>query len=168
MPWVPPDLKDPAYQHLLVNHLPIVGLLAGAIALFVGLCTRRRVAQVPALVVIFLMAGSAYFVFQTGEAAHSAVRPAVDDMGNYWLDAHLDRARLGIYGYYVLAALALISLLAPLRWPRSATPLGWSLLALTLVTVAVGAWIAQPGVYIRHAEVRPPPPIFDEVALPQP
>ncbi len=80
---------NPAYRHLLINHLPIIGLGAGALALFIALFLRKRVAHVPALVVILLMAASAIPVHRTGEQAEKSVQRAVDDAGADWLGAAL-------------------------------------------------------------------------------
>lgn len=168
MPEVPPDFSNPVYRHLLVNHLPLIGVLAGAMALLVALFTRRAVAQIPALVLIALMAASAYLAFDTGQAAYRPVRSSVDDAGVDWLDIHLDRAHIGIWTFYVTAVLALAALLAPLRWPRSRPWLVTAVLLACGFTLVAGAWIAQAGGYVSHPTIRPPLPILDDVPLPKP
>lgn len=158
---------NPAYWHLLINHLPIVGLAAGALALFVALLTGRRVAQVPALVVILLMAASAAPVHRTGEQAYKQVRKVADEPGADWLDLHSDRADTGLPVFYVLAGLTLIALVVPLKWPRSGLPLSVFTLLAALAGLGVGGWIAQAAGPIMHVELRPPLPAEDtDVALP--
>lgn len=168
MPEIPLDLSNPASLHRLVSHLPVAGLAAGTLALLVALITRRWIAQVPALVVIVLMAGSGIWAHETGRAAEPAARPVTDEPGRFWLELHRERAHVGVGAYFILAALALVALVAPLKWPRSGGRLGWLTLLVATVTLAIGVWIALPGGSIRHPETRPPLPIFDDVALPQP
>lgn len=158
---------NPAYRHLLINHLPILGLAAGALALFIAMLFRRRVAQAPALIVIFLMALSALPVHRTGEQAYKQVRHVADEAGADWLDLHSDRADAGMPAFYILAGIALIALVAPLKWPRAGIPLSALTLLAALACMGVGGWIAQAGGPIMHVELRPPLPAEDtDVALP--
>lgn len=158
---------NPAYRHLLVNHLPILGLAAAALVLFIALFFRRRAASAPALIAILLLALSAIAAYQTGEQASRQIEKAADDAGVDWLYVHADRAQDGMLAYYVLAGLALVALLAPFKWPRSATPLAVVVLLASLGCVGVGGWIAQAGGPVMHIELRPPLPAEDtSVALP--
>jgi hypothetical protein len=152
------ELGNPAYRHLLLNHLPIVGLAAGALALFFALFLRSRAAQVPALLVILVMAASAFPTYETGEQAYKQIRRAADDTGVDWLDAHMDRADQGIRAFYALAGLTLIALVLPVKWPRTGTPLAILVLVGAGACVGIGGWIAQAGGPIMHAELRPPAP----------
>ncbi|MGC1481207.1 MAG: hypothetical protein WA771_11925, partial [Chthoniobacterales bacterium] len=79
-------LPDPAYQHVLLSHLPLAGLLAGAIALLIALLMGERAAQVPALFVIILISGSAFLLVDTGHDAYRPVRAIADGPGADWLD----------------------------------------------------------------------------------
>lgn len=158
-------LKDPAYQHVLINHLPIAGLAAGALALFVALIMRERAAQVPALIVILLMAASAYPVVETGEAAYRTVRAITDGPGADWLDEHMDRADHFTGAYYGLAAISLIALVLPIRWPRLGGFLGCITLLAAIACLGVSFFIAEAGGRIQHPEFRPKPV---ETALPLP
>lgn len=158
-------LQDPAYQHVLINHLPIAGLAAAAIALFVALIMRERAAQVPVLIVILLLAASAFLVVQTGEAAYRPIRAIADGAGADWLDEHMDRADHFAGAYYGLAAIALIAIVLPIRWPRLGGFLGFITLLATIACLGVGFYIAEAGGRIRHPEFRPHPV---ETALPLP
>ncbi len=148
---------SPAYRHLLINHLPILGLAAGALALFLSFFLRSRAAQLPALAVILVTAASAFPVYQTGEQSYKPIRRIADDAGADWLDAHMDRADAGIRYYYALAGLALVALVVPIKWPRSGPPLAVLTLAGAIGCIGVGGWIAQAGGPIRHVELRPAP-----------
>ena len=67
----------------------------------------------------------------------------------------MDRAEKTICAFYLLAAVALAGLLAPRKWPRSATPLALASLALSLLCFGLGGYIAQAGGRVRHPEFRP-------------
>lgn len=149
---------SPAYRHLLINHLPIIGLAAGALALFIALFLRSRVARVPALVVILLMAASAIPVHKTGEQAYKQVRRIADDAGADWLDLHSDRADTGMPAFYILAGLTLVALVLPFKWPKTSLPLSILILLASIACLGVGGWIAQAGGPIMHPELRPAAP----------
>jgi len=152
------ELDNPAYRHLLINHLPILGLAAGVLALFVGLLLRGRAAKIPGLIVILVMATSAFPVYETGEQAYRSIRRVADDVGVDWLDAHMDRADQGVSAFYALAGLALVALVLPIKWPPSSLPLAILTLLAAVACLSVGGWIAQAGGPIMHAELRPAAP----------
>jgi len=146
---------NPAYRHLLINHLPIIGLAAGALALFIALFLRQRAAHVPALIVILVMAASAVPVHKTGSLAYKSVRHIADDAGADWLDLHSDRADQGMPAFYILTGLALAALVVPYKWPRTSLPLSILVLLGSVACLGVGGWIAQAGGPIMHPELRP-------------
>ncbi len=149
------ELLEPGYLHVLLNHLPIFGTALGALALLVALGLRSRPAQITALVVVLVASASAWPVLVTGQQAYKPIRGLTDDDGSDWLDMHMDRAEKTIYAFYFLAAVALAGLLAPRKWPRSATPLALASLALSLLCLGLGGYIAQAGGRVRHPEFRP-------------
>ncbi len=65
-----------------------------------------------------------------------------------------------ISAFYVLAGLAVVAIVAPIKWPRSSWPLAAITLVIGFATLAIGCWIAYAGGHIRHKEFRfePPPP----------
>jgi len=159
------ELANPAYRHLLINHLPILGLAAGVLALFVGMFLRGRAAKIPGLIVILVMAASAFPVYETGEQAYRPIRRIADDTGVDWLDAHMDRADQGVRAFYALAGLALVALVLPIKWPPSSLPLAILTLLGAIACLGIGGWIAQAGGPIMHTELRPAAPA-DSEALP--
>lgn len=159
------ELANPAYRHLLINHLPILGLAAGALALFVGMLLRDHAAKIPGLIVILVMAASAFPVYETGEQAYRPIRRIADDTGVDWLDAHMDRADQGVRAFYALVGLALVALVLPVKWPRSSLPLAILTLLGAIACLGIGGWIAQAGGPIMHPELRPAAPANSD-ALP--
>jgi hypothetical protein len=154
------DFRQPEYIHVLINPMPIYGLAAGFIGMVVAFFTKNRRAQIVALVVVFVVAASAWPALEFGEQAYDRVLSMSDDAGRLWLDEHMDRAEKLIYIYYALALLAAVAILVPVKWPRSATPLFVAVLLLCIPTLGVSGYIAYAGGKIRHREFRnvPPPP----------
>ena len=128
-----------------------MGLLALAVAFFL----RRREAFLPALTIILVAGVSAWPVYVTGSEAYKPVRRIADDVGIDWLDAHMDRADLSVWVFYVMAGVAALALIFPRKWPDTARPLAFATVFMALSSLGVAAWIADAGGKIRHPEIRP-------------
>ena len=151
-------LNEPEYMHVLINPMPVYGLSMGVVAMLVALIYRRRPVIVAALVLIFLSGLSAWPTYHYGQAAYDRVKSMSDTVGGQWLDEHMARAEKLIYAFYVLAAVAVAGIFAPLKWPRTSTPLAISALVLAMGTLGVGGWISYPAGHVRHKEFRFEPP----------
>ena len=151
-------LKQPEYVHVLINHMPVFGLLIGAVALFIAILLRSRPARVTALAVVCLSAASAWPVYHYGEAGYDRIKSMSDSAGEQWLDEHQRRAEEFILLYYMLAVLAAGAIAVPPDMPRTGITLTIVILALALGTFAVSGWIAFPGGQVRHKEFRTSPP----------
>lgn len=152
------DLQQPEYLHVLLNPLPIYGLLVALFGLIAATYLRSRGGQLTALVLIFACALSAWPVAYHGEQAYQRVLIAVDEPGQAWLKAHEDRAETLIYFYYALALISAAAIFAPKKWPRTARPLVFITMLLALVSLGSGFYIAHAGGKIRHREFRTVPP----------
>lgn len=151
----------------MLNHLPIAGVTVCVLALALAMAFRNRTAQVVALLVTFITALSILPVTMTGDDAAKAIRGVADDGGIAWLEAHADRADTAEPFFYVLAGFALAALMLPIKWPRSAFILNILTLALAIVCVGMGGWVAQAGGQIRHPEFRVTQPPPSESKTPQ-
>lgn len=151
-------LNEPEYMHVLINPMPVYGLSMGVLAMLVALIYRRRPVIVVALLLIFLAGLSAWPTYHYGQAAYDRVKAMSDTVGGQWLDEHMARAEKLIYAFYVLAAVAAAGMFAPLKWPRTSTPLAISALVLAMGTLGIGGWISYPAGHVRHREFRFEPP----------
>ena len=154
------DLRQPEYIHVLLNPLPVYGLLAGWIGLFIALILRSRRAQIATLILVLLSSVSAWPVYEFGEQAYDRVLSMTDDDGGAWLDEHMRRGEELIWVFYVLAALSALAIAAPIKWPKSSVPLALAVILLGAVTLGSGTYIAYAGGRVRHREFRnesPPP-----------
>jgi hypothetical protein len=154
------DLRQPEYIHVLLNPLPVYGLLVGWVGLVIGLALRSRRAQIATLTLVLLSSISAWPVYEFGEQGYDRVLSMTDEDGEAWLDEHMRRAEDLIWVFYVLAALSTFAIAAPIKWPKSSVPLAVGVILLGAVTLGNGAYIAYAGGRVRHREFRnePPPP----------
>ena len=154
-------LRQPEYVHVLLNPLPVYGLLVSWIALVAALISKSRRAQIVTLILVFMTSISAWPVYEFGKQGYDRVLTMTDDDGHAWLDDHEERAEKVIYIFYALAALSVAAILIPLRWPKSSAPLAISVVLLGAVALGSGCYIAYAGGKVRHREFRnePAPPL---------
>jgi hypothetical protein len=151
-------LRQPEYIHVLINPLPVYGLALALIGLTMSILQRSRKAQIAALTLVLISAGSAWPVYEFGEQGYDRVLSMTDDAGRAWLEAHQDRAEDLIWFFYALAAISTAAIFAPMRWPPSAMPLALVVLLLGAVVLGMGGYIGYAGGKIRHREFRTGPP----------
>ncbi|HSS16963.1 MAG TPA: hypothetical protein VLQ29_08275 [Candidatus Dormibacteraeota bacterium] len=154
------DLRQPEYIHVLLNPLPVYGLLVSWVGLVIGLALRSRRAQVATLTLVLLSSISAWPVYEFGEQGYDRVLSMTDEAGESWLDEHMHRAEDLIWVFYALAALSAFAIAVPIKWPKSSMPLAVAVILLSAVTLGSGAYIAYAGGRVRHREFRnetPPP-----------
>ncbi len=153
-----------AYLHLLVNHLPVEGVIFGVVVLLFGMLRRSEEILKAAMVLFILSGAAAVAAFITGQsAAHDLLRlPGVSRQA---IRLHSNAAGYALTAACILGLFCLLAwygfVLRRIRpWPRWFAP---ACLALSLVVVALMAWTAYRGGQIRHPETRPgfhfPPPI---------
>jgi hypothetical protein len=158
------SLRQPEYVHVLLNPLPVYGLLLSLIGLIIAFVLKSRRAQIATLALVLISSLCAWPVYEYGEDGYDRVLAMADDDGHAWLDEHLRRADKLIYIFYALALLSAIAIAAPLKWPTSAAPLIIAVILLGALTLGSGVYIAYAGGRIRHREFRnePAPPIRAE------
>ncbi len=154
------DLQQPEYIHVLLNPLPVYGLLVGWVGLVIGLALRSRRAQIATLTLVLLSSISAWPVYEFGQQGYDRVLSMTDEAGEAWLDEHRHRGEDLIWVFYALAALSAFAIAAPIKWPKSSMPLVVAVILLGAATLGSGAYIAYAGGRVRHREFRnePPPP----------
>ena len=154
------DLRQPEYVHVLLNPLPVYGLLIAWLGSIIALILKSRRAQIIALLLVLISSFSAWPVYEFGQQAYDRVLSMADEDGRAWLDEHKDRAEDLIWIFYALAVLSAIAIVAPMKWPKSSAPLVMGVILLSAVTLGTGGYIAYAGGRIRHREFRnaPAPP----------
>lgn len=142
-----------AHWHLLLNHAPIFGALAGALLLLAGLLGRREALLEAGLWALVLATAVGLPALLTGAGAAQVVKdmPRVSEA---LIHNHAEAARLGYYVLVGAATLALIcSLMRRQQAPR-ARQLAWLTLAAAALAYGLLARSANLGGQIHHPEIR--------------
>ena len=154
--------EDPAYRHVLLNHLPITGLAVAACVLAFGIFEDRWQSIVVGLGLCLVTSGSAVLVMQSGDAAYPQLFEQLDGHGQAWLDHHVHLAeswgRL-LPANAILAAIGLGVGQRRLAWRRR---IGIGVLVTTLAALVAGSVVAEAGGKIRHSEFRSSEPPIHE------
>lgn len=153
------SLLTPAHLHLALNHVPIIGVSVACLPLLIGILFHSRGALASGLLAVLLCVGTMPVIMETGEGAQEAfadgsLSPGMDAAGKAAFREHSGRAKFTAPVAYAAAILALVALLALIKFPRQAAWIGWAVLVGCLLTVALGIWTAEAGGRIRHAEFR--------------
>ena len=142
-----------AHIHLALNHVPVVGIWFGILALLLAL--RRGSGELKrfALVVFAVVGLASVPAYFSGQEAEEIVEtlPGVE---HDRIEEHEESGRIAAIAAGVLGLLA-VALLWSFRSPRSLP--GWAVgttLVLSLVVAAALARTALLGGEIRHEEIR--------------
>ena len=140
------------YIHLILNHVPVIGILAMLPVLAWGIWRRSEEVARVGLAMLFVLAVVTVVVYLTGEPAEEAVE-GLAAVSESLIERHEEAALLATVAFAVAGALALAALI---RFRRRPLPLGVArgLLVVALVPAAVVAWTANLGGEIRHTEIR--------------
>ncbi|MFO7262361.1 MAG: hypothetical protein DIU52_014505 [bacterium] len=142
-----------AQIHLMLNHVPVIGVIIATLLLAVGLVMRSRDVLRVSLGLLVLVALSGVVVYLTGEPVEHMVRrlPGVE---HDTMEAHEEFSFLATV---VLTIVGLVSLVGLIRYRRAqGVPRGFAVLTLVLAIIACGmmGWTAHLGGLIRHEELR--------------
>ncbi len=150
-------LRQPEYVHVLLNPLPVYGLIIAWIGLLIAFFLRSPRAQIATLAFVLISSLSAWPVYEFGQQGYDRVLSMTDEDGRAWLDEHKDRAENLIWIFYALAILSAVAIAAPIKWPKSSATLVTAVILLGVATLGVGGYIAYAGGKIRHREFRNEP-----------
>ncbi len=143
-----------AHWHLLINHIPVLGVPFGVGLLLASLWRMNWTLQRAGLVVLILSGIAAEAADYTGDPAKHVLR---QEMGAEYpkdaVRAHEDAAGQGLTAAGVLAGLSLIGLWFARRAPLSRGVMIGFVVAGLFVTVVL-ARVADLGGQIRHVEIR--------------
>ena len=141
------------HVHLLLNHIPILGVLFGTGVLAVAVFRRQEAFVRFALWVFIAMAALIVPTYLSGEAAEDIVEPVIVD-AEAWIEPHEESA--GFAGMMTVLAGALAAGALAIGRRRPALPRGWvfAALAVSLLASAALARTATLGGQISHTEIR--------------
>ena len=143
---------DAAHIHLMLNHVPVLGAVFGAILLGVGLLRSDESWQRIALWTLIVTGVAGVVVYLTGEPAEELVEGAAG-FSHDAVERHEEIAAWAMYTGGAVGAAAL----GAVAWFRSkGLPRGLmtGIFVLNLGLVGVMAWTANSGGKVSHPELR--------------
>ena len=145
---------EPAFIHLMLNHLPVLGTLLATGMLTYGLIRKQEEIIRLSLYLFIGSALAALPVFFSGEGAEEAVEH-LPGVAEALIEDHEHLAEVAIWLLEGLGLMAIAGLVLSFR--KRLLPLWCAglLAALALVTGGVLVQTAHLGGLIRHSEIRP-------------
>ena len=146
-----------AHVHLLVNHIPVLGVALGLVVLAAAAARHHTVVAKCALVLFVISALAAIPTYLTGEPAEELVESAAGDV-EAWVEPHEEAALISLVLVEGLGVLSIIGLWTSRHRPALARGVMASVLVLAAITAGSLTWTANLGGQIRHSEIRGEPP----------
>lgn len=144
---------NPAHLHLMLNHIPLVGIGFTILLLLIALYMKNHVLINVSLVFVILVALWAIPAYLTGEPAEELVEN-IPGISERIIEEHEEFAEKAFILVEVTGALALFSLIAI----RLNAGMAHKLVLLTLLFLIVSggmiSWTANLGGKINHPEIR--------------
>ena len=153
LPGLAVDLS-PLHLHLMLNHVPVLGTIAVALVLGIGLFRRSREIMRLGLGLTVLVSLVTVPVYLTGDPAEDALREFDPGVDRELIHEHEEKAEVGLIAVLATGALAL----GALWWGRDPSDTRRGLPAMVcaalLVSFGLFAVAALDGGRIRHPELQ--------------
>lgn len=145
-----------AYWHLVINHLPLVFPLAGAILLMIGLIFRSEVSKRNAYLLLILGATSTMLAMATGEGAEENLS-GFPRIAKTVIQHHEEVAGRFATLSYLLGVTALCALVLSFKTTELNRIMPFFILPLVVITLYYAQSAGETGSKIRHTEIQTPP-----------
>ena len=142
-----------AHLHLLVNHIPIIGVVIGILVLSTGYILKNNIIKRTALGIFIFSSLFAIPAFFSGGGAEEVVEK-LPGVSEDYIEAHEETAEVFIW---IIASLGVLSLLTFLSdyFKRKFSKWLYLLTAImAIVTIVVAKQVGTTGGEIRHSEIR--------------
>ena len=146
------NLADLAHVHLLLNHFPTIGMILALGLLLLAFMRKNDHLKKVSFEVIFLIALATLPVYVSGQAAAEALK-GQSGVSAEAIVSHNDAALGSFMMMELTGFLAWLALWRIRRAGRPTTGLTYTVLMLTVLTVAAVARAANMGGDIRHPEI---------------
>ncbi len=143
-----------AHWHLLFNHWPILGPMLVLLVLVYGLARRLPAVVTLSYWLLLLLAVATVATVQAGQAAQNNLKQ-LGLLDKALVHRHIQAAHQAAWVMYATAALALLGLAWP--WARRARYWPALVLAGTVLTSGLMAYVGSLGGLVRHTELRDNP-----------
>ncbi|WP_339789389.1 MAG: hypothetical protein ACMVP2_26980 [Imperialibacter sp.] len=142
-----------AHFHLVVNHLPIVGILIGTLILMTGIVLKKTEVKLTALGVFVFSAITSIIAFYTGEGAEEVLEN-IAGISETLIHTHEEYAESFFTITIILGVLSLVGFVAELKKFKYTKYLAILILLLAIADGVVAKYVGTSGGEIRHSEIR--------------
>ena len=142
-----------AHFHLVLTHLPIVGILIGTLALVFGLLLKKPEVKLTAFGIFLFSAITSVLAFYTGEGAEEIVEN-ISGISETLIHTHEEYAETFFVLTLILGAISLIGFLAEIKKSKYAKYLAIMILLLAIADGVIAKYVGTSGGEIRHTEIR--------------
>lgn len=152
-----------AYFHLLLNHFPIVGVIAGILILIAGSLLHNETVKKTALGVFVFTALMAIPAFLTGDPAEELVIKALG-ITEQMIEAHESAAAVALWSAVLLGIVSGITLIYKPLNTKLTKQLMISVWVIAFAVAGCMVWTGKTGGQIRHTEFKSPSPTTETLA----
>lgn len=142
-----------AHVHLIVNHLPIMGVVIGFLVLVTGYFLKNTTVKQTALGIFAFSAIGLLPAFLTGEGAEEVVE-GVAGIDEAFIEEHEDQAKIFTWSVGILGALSLLTFYLEWKAKSISKTLYLVVFVLGLASIVTGRMAGNSGGEIRHTEIR--------------
>jgi amino acid transporter len=147
---------DATHMHLLVNHIPILGSIFGALLLGIGMALRNRSVEITALCTLLLAVLFTLPAYFSGEEAEHMVEHMAS-VSEYELEEHEEHAELSVWMMVASGVMALMTLVSYSKAKHLTNITRMATLIVSLIAFATMVPLALHGGKIIHSELRGSP-----------
>lgn len=142
-----------AHLHLLINHLPILGILFGIFVLLAGILLNQTLIRRVALVGLIVAGVSALPANKTGEEAEEIVEH-LDGVSHDLIHEHEEKAEAFLLVAIGLAILSALNLWTEMKSHPRNKLINYIILVVGIRAMVMAAGVGNSGGEIRHPEIR--------------
>jgi cobalamin synthase len=145
-----------AHIHLLINHIPIIGLIIGVLILLFGIIFKSSLTKKIALAVVLCCVFLAIPSFSTGEEAEEVIEhmSSMTKETHHLIHEHEEKAELFMPFAWILIVLSLVTLIFEWKKKKFASYLSILTLVVGLVAIYIVREVGTTGGEISHPEIR--------------
>lgn len=150
--------NSPEHWHVILNHIPILGLGFGLLPLVWGLIKKDNTSLRWGLIFVLMSSVLTPIIMETGESSEDRLPkiPGVlwDEPSKQQFEIHEERAETSAKFLYGLCGLSAIALTLSFFKKKAAFIFALLACILGIVSLALTAWTGEAGGKIRHPEFR--------------
>lgn len=144
---------DATHAHLLLNHVPILGSIFGALLLIIGLILKNKTLEITGLSTILLAALFTIPVYLSGEEAEHIVEH-LQGISEHQLEEHEEHAELSLWLMMASGVFSLMTIASYKLAPQRVKLSRIITLVITLFSFITLIPLANHGGKIMHQELR--------------